>query len=218
MINKVITAFSLVIVLSVSIFFVMMQLPMPEEETVSYRDLFESHTDSSDTYINEGNKVIISTEELVNVNESTTQETKTENRSNQNEKSSASLPVPSGIDRSYESFFESDDDIISEDYEKQVYVSVEGLGEEIADGYVTFESGDSVYDVTYDLLNKNGIKIGKRGGGSTLYIYKIGDLSEKDHGPMSGWIYTVNGDNVNAGCGSYKVSDGDVIDWRYQKD
>jgi len=216
--NKVITAFCLVVVLSISIFFVIMQLPMPEEEIVSYRDMFESHTDSSDTFTNKGGKVIISTDEFVKVNESTIQETKTVPQPTQNAASSAPIPAPSGTDRSYESFFESDDDIISEDYEKQVYVSVEGLGKEFASGYVTFESGDSVYDVTHDLLNKKGIKIGKRGSGSTLYIYKIDDLSEKDYGPMSGWIYTVNGDNVNTGCGSYKVSDGDVIDWRYQKD
>ena len=50
------------------------------------------------------------------------------------------------------------------------------------------------------------------------YFLWLGDLEEKDYGPLSGWVYTINDERVNAGCGSYKVDIGDVIDWTYQKD
>lgn len=216
--NRIIISLSLVLVLSVSIFFGINNLPAPENELISYRDSFEHHTNSSDVFVDESKTIVVSTEDLVEMHTFSEETPSTSNSSTQTE--NQLVPFSSSNSNcDYQFFFDGDDDMFDDNDElKEVYVSVTGIDETLAKGYITFESGDTVFDVTQELLNKNDIKIGKRGGGTSLYIYKIGDLEEKDHGPMSGWVYTVNGDRVNYGCGSYKVSDGDVIDWIYQQD
>jgi len=80
----------------------------------------------------------------------------------------------------------------------------------IFSGTLEFEEGYSVYD----LLCMTGQNI----DGSGTYIKAINGLREKDHGPMSGWMYTVNGDYVMASCGAYYPENGDTIYWYYQYD
>ena len=43
-------------------------------------------------------------------------------------------------------------------------------------------------------------------------------LSEGDCGNGSGWMYSLNGKYVQKGCKQQKVSDGDVVKWRYTTD
>lgn len=50
------------------------------------------------------------------------------------------------------------------------------------------------------------------------YIEGIGYLYEFDGGPLSGWMYKVNGWFPNYGCSSYYLKDGDVIEWVYTCD
>ena len=38
---------------------------------------------------------------------------------------------------------------------------------------------------------------------------------EKSAGALSGWTYTVNGDTPNKSAGSYKLKDGDSVDWEF---
>ncbi|HBL83934.1 MAG: hypothetical protein A2Y17_03875 [Clostridiales bacterium GWF2_38_85] len=47
------------------------------------------------------------------------------------------------------------------------------------------------------------------------YVKGINHLYEFDCGPMSGWTYYVNGEMPGVGCDSYKLSDGDIVEWRY---
>ena len=51
-----------------------------------------------------------------------------------------------------------------------------------------------------------------------VYISGINYLYELDFGDMSGWIYHVNDDEPLVGCGEYKLSDGDNIEWLYTCD
>lgn len=50
------------------------------------------------------------------------------------------------------------------------------------------------------------------------YIEGIHNLYEFDGGPLSGWMYSVNGWFPNYGCSRYKLKDGDVIKWVYTCD
>ena len=50
------------------------------------------------------------------------------------------------------------------------------------------------------------------------YIEGINYLYEFDGGPLSGWMYKVNGWFPNYGCSSYYLRDGDVIEWVYTCD
>lgn len=51
--------------------------------------------------------------------------------------------------------------------------------------------------------------------GSDGYIAAIDGLAEFDHGPTSGWKYSVNGYFPNIGADSYGLSNGDQLEWVY---
>ena len=76
---------------------------------------------------------------------------------------------------------------------------------------VTLSGGETVYDILYAVCKANDIPL----GGNSGYIKSIGGLAERDCGGGSGWLYRVNGDSPSVSCGSYKVFDGDRIEWIY---
>ena len=47
------------------------------------------------------------------------------------------------------------------------------------------------------------------------YIKGIDSIYEYDHGDLSGWMYRVNGELPNIGCGYFKVKDGDNVEILY---
>ncbi|WP_458414462.1 DUF4430 domain-containing protein [Schinkia sp. CFF1] len=67
-----------------------------------------------------------------------------------------------------------------------------------------------------DVLEENGIAYETSGYGSTAYVAAINGLAEFDHGPTSGWKYSVNGYFPGSGAGTYKLSDGDQLEWVYE--
>ena len=58
-------------------------------------------------------------------------------------------------------------------------------------------------------------KNGKEVEGSDYYVSGIGGLKEKQHGPMSGWMYSVNGVAPNMAAIKYNLKDGDKVVWFY---
>ena len=58
----------------------------------------------------------------------------------------------------------------------------------------------------------------KYGSGKRVYISSIGHLEEFDAGKNSGWMYKVNGESPNVGCGQYKLHDKDIVVWYYTVD
>ena len=77
-------------------------------------------------------------------------------------------------------------------------------------GQVEISDSTTVYDV----LCQSGVTI----DGSSTYIKAINNLREKEHGPMSGWLYDVNGVTPMKSCGAYYLSDGDSVYWHYLYD
>ena len=74
---------------------------------------------------------------------------------------------------------------------------------------------DSVYDVLKRILKKNEILMEASFTGDLAYVEGINNLYEFSCGELSGWMYCVNGEYPNVGCSSYKVKDGDKIEWNY---
>lgn len=83
---------------------------------------------------------------------------------------------------------------------------------------VSMTDGESVYDVLKHDLDSKGMKLSKSGIGSTTYVRGINGMFEFDKGPLSGWLYRVNGVFPDHSCGDYYVKSGDVIDWMYTED
>jgi len=80
---------------------------------------------------------------------------------------------------------------------------------------VTMEENSSVYDLLTYVCTVNGIAIEYNG---TNYVQGIGFLYEYDCGPISGWMYKVNGVFPRDACGDYILKDGDEVEWRYTCD
>ena len=106
--------------------------------------------------------------------------------------------------------------------------TVAGRGEESitpSDGIILPETrfelkeGSTVYDCLIHAAKKYKIQIEDNtqtlGDHSHAYIAGINYLYEFDYGELSGWMYSVNGEFADRGCGEYTLSNNDVIKWQY---
>lgn len=67
----------------------------------------------------------------------------------------------------------------------------------------------------YDALCALGLSVNAHGSSYGTYVAAIGGLAEKEHGGMSGWMYSVNGAKPNMACSNYVLSNGDSVVWYY---
>jgi hypothetical protein len=85
----------------------------------------------------------------------------------------------------------------------------------LENGQVNFSEGDSVLDILIKAAQEAKLQLEYSGAGGLAYVQGINDLYEFDEGPESGWVYTVNGEQINESAGSYTPEDGDIILWQY---
>lgn len=72
--------------------------------------------------------------------------------------------------------------------------------------------GDSVYDLLVAAAREYGLHLESN---AARYIEGINYLYEHDCGELSGWEYRVNGACPPVGCDSYRLCDGDSVEWLY---
>ena len=79
-----------------------------------------------------------------------------------------------------------------------------------------------MYDIRDRAVRHNRIQMEFQGANlnqfGSVYIQGINYLYEFSCGPLSGWMYLVNGVFPNYGCSKYALKDGDVIEWVYTCD
>ncbi len=84
---------------------------------------------------------------------------------------------------------------------------------------VTLNEGSTVYDCFIYEVKHHEIQFEDNtqamNDHTNAYIAGINNLYEFDYGELSGWMYSVNGEFADVGCGQYTLSDGDNIEWRY---
>ena len=80
------------------------------------------------------------------------------------------------------------------------------------------EDGDTVYDILNEAAKKHKIHIEINGSSETAYVEGIANIYEFDFGDLSGWMYFVNGETKNIGCGKYELKPDDKIEWIYTCD
>jgi len=80
---------------------------------------------------------------------------------------------------------------------------------------VEIRKGDTVLSLTKRVLNSKGIDFKTRFISGLEYMESIDGQSEFDKGPLSGWMFTVNGEAPSAGATEVPVRDGDYIQWLY---
>lgn len=82
---------------------------------------------------------------------------------------------------------------------------------------VTFSDGESVFDVLKRVCKSKKIhmEFSWTPAYNSAYIEGIHNLYEFDVGQLSSWMYKVNGWFPNYGCSSYKLKNGDKIEFLY---
>ena len=95
--------------------------------------------------------------------------------------------------------------------EEQIHVTITGINENFYNSEMPLKEGDTAYSI----LSETGLSYKKTGFGSATYVRAINGLAEKDHGPLSGWMYKVNGVAPNISAGGYKLKKGDQVVWYY---
>ncbi|MFJ7648420.1 S-layer homology domain-containing protein [Lysinibacillus sp. NPDC097279] len=83
---------------------------------------------------------------------------------------------------------------------------------------VQLNTGDTVFDALKRVTTENGIDLSYRETQYGTYIDGIAGLYEFDRGPLSGWMYRVNGQFPSYSAGLYKLSSGDSVEWLYTLD
>lgn len=82
--------------------------------------------------------------------------------------------------------------------------------------------GDTVYDILSRAVRYNRIQMEYQGADKnsygSVYIQGINYLYEFSCGPLSGWMYRVDGVFPEFGCSRYELRDGQVIEWVYTCD
>ncbi len=89
-----------------------------------------------------------------------------------------------------------------------------------AEQTVTFQDGESVFDLLLREMKRNKIHLEFVNIPiyHSAYIEGIGNLYEYDCGELSGWMYQVNGTFPNCGSSQYKLKQGDKVVWVYTCD
>lgn len=88
----------------------------------------------------------------------------------------------------------------------------------LAETEISVGEGASAFDVLKEAAAIHEIPIeyeGTAAGDEFAYIEGIAYLYEYDFGELSGWVFLVNGESPDIGCGAYRVADGDRIIWYY---
>jgi len=85
---------------------------------------------------------------------------------------------------------------------------------------VEYSEGETVYDVLKRICRDNNIQMEASYTPlyESYYIEGINYFYEFHGGPLSGWMYKVNGIFPNYGCSAYKLKNGDQIVWMYTCD
>lgn len=94
-----------------------------------------------------------------------------------------------------------------------VVCPVSGKDSVIAPVSVGIAEGGAVLDALTEAARRAGILIELDAAGT--YVRGIDGIREFDHGDLSGWKYSVNGEFPSVGCAEYRLSPGDVVVWEY---
>lgn len=81
------------------------------------------------------------------------------------------------------------------------------------------EPGTTVLKVLQMVATANNLTIGNPGGNYVKYITKDGvRIGEFTNGPLSGWMYTLNGVHPSLGVSEQSLKDGDIVVFHYTDD
>lgn len=118
-------------------------------------------------------------------------------------------------------------DTVLENYEdldpalqSEEYVPTDGVI--LPETEYVLRTGDTVFDILNRAIRYNKIQMEYQGADEnsfgSVYVKGIHWLYEFSCGPLSGWMYKVDGKFPNYGCSKYILEDGQTIEWVYTCD
>ena len=111
-------------------------------------------------------------------------------------------------------------DKLDKQLKKKKYVPEDGII--LPETTYVLREGDTAFDVLKRVCRYNEIQMEYNGPDtnvySTVFIKGINYIYEFSAGELSGWMYRVNGKFPGKGCSSYKLKDGDLVEWVYTCD
>lgn len=111
-------------------------------------------------------------------------------------------------------------DNLSPQLRSEKYVPKDGIVLEETE-YV-LRQGDTVFDILDRAVRHNRIHMEFQGSDknsyNSVYIQGINFIYEFSCGPLSGWMYSVNGKFPDYGVNKYVLKDGDIIEFDYTCD
>ncbi|PIC58344.1 hypothetical protein CSV80_05570 [Sporosarcina sp. P12(2017)] len=91
-------------------------------------------------------------------------------------------------------------------------------GDIISPKSLKIESGDTAFTVLRREVENRSIPFKFTGAGPTIYVKSINNIGEFDGGPLSGWMYSVNGEFPQYSAGIYELQKDDILRWQYTRD
>lgn len=70
-------------------------------------------------------------------------------------------------------------------------------------------------DTAFDLLDKSDFAFNAEDSPYGMYVTMVENLSEQEHGSMSGWLLFVNDVSAEVAADNLVISDGDKVAWKY---
>lgn len=67
----------------------------------------------------------------------------------------------------------------------------------------------------YDALMATGWDVKAEDSDYGKYVTSINGIANGSEGEMSGWVFTVNNEQVMEGCDACKLADGDTVEWTF---
>lgn len=183
----------------------------------------KEETNTQQEEVNEQKEENTSQENKSKKDDSTKQETKRETSANTNQSTAVSSNVESNsreetkTNQSTNTVLNNDTSSDTNTSQSQtnskitVSVQVIGMGDTMMASTMNVDKNSNVLSVLKELASKNGKEV----AGSDYYVSGIGGLYEKQHGPASGWMYSVNGVTPMKAAINYNLKDGDSVKWYY---
>lgn len=100
------------------------------------------------------------------------------------------------------------------------YFTIIGQGGEqlVARTAVSTDDCQSVYDALRKFCTEQNIPMEATGSSAFVYVRSLCGLREFDGGPLSGWVYVVNGVYASVGTGGMAICPGDEVVFYYTLD
>lgn len=115
---------------------------------------------------------------------------------------------------------ESNYRMLEDSLKKEEYVPSSGIILEATEFVI--REGDTVFDILNQAVREKAIQMDYQGAEQnvygSVYIQGINHIYEFSAGPLSGWMYQVNGVIPDYGCSKYSLQDGDQIVFQYTCD